>query len=82
MIRTQIQLTEEQSVRLKAIAARQGISIAKLIRQSIDILLSRNAEPTPEDRYRRAARAAGRFHSGRRDVAERHDEHLSEGYSR
>jgi len=63
-------------------AARQGISIAKLIRQSIDILLSRNAEPTPEDRYRRAAGRQGRFHSGRRDVAERHDEYLSEGYSR
>ena len=82
MIRTQIQLTEEQSARLKAMAARRGISIAKLIRQSIDVLLSRSDERPPEDLYRRAARAAGKHRSGAHDVSVRHDEYLSEGYSK
>jgi predicted DNA-binding protein len=82
MIRTQIQLTEEQSTRLKAMAARRGISIAKLIRQSIDVLLSRSDERPPEDLYRRAARAAGKYRSGNRDVAERHDDYLNRDYSK
>ena len=36
MIRTQIQLTEEQAQRLKTLAAEQGKSVAELIRQSVD----------------------------------------------
>ena len=82
MIRTQIQLTEEQSARLKALANRRGISIAKLIRQSIDTLLSRSDERLPEELYQRAARAAGKHRSGAHDVSVRHDDYLSEGYSK
>ncbi|OHD22946.1 MAG: hypothetical protein A2064_10240 [Spirochaetes bacterium GWB1_66_5] len=82
MIRTQIQLTEEQSARLKAAAARRGVSVAELIRQSVEALLSRGDERSPDDLYRRAARAAGKYRSGTRDGSVRHDEYLSEGYSR
>jgi hypothetical protein len=39
MIRTQIQLTEEQARRLKAMAAERGTSVAELIRQGVDDLL-------------------------------------------
>jgi len=36
MIRTQIQLTEEQSAMLKQLSGKQGVSVAELIRRSID----------------------------------------------
>ena len=80
MVRTQIQLTEEQSEKLKAAAARRGISMAALIRQGIDTLLSQHNEPSPEDLYRRAARAAGAHHSGTSDTASRHDDYLAEEF--
>jgi hypothetical protein len=82
MIRTQIQLTEKQAELLKAAAARRGVSMAELIRQSIDALLSRSGERSPEEAYRRAAQAAGKYRSGLHDVASRHDEYLGNGYSK
>ena len=36
MVRTQIQLTEEESEALKCEARRTGLSVAELIRQSVD----------------------------------------------
>lgn len=80
MVRTQIQLTEVQSEKLKAAAARRGISMAALIRQGIDALLSQHYDPSPEEKYLRAARAAGAHHSGTRDTASRHDDYLAEGF--
>lgn len=80
MVRTQIQLTEAQSTSLKAIAAKRGLSMAEVIRQGIDSVLSQGAVPSPEDAYRRAAQAAGRFHSTRHDIASRHDDYLGKDY--
>jgi len=82
MVRTQIQLTEEQSEKLKVAAARRGISMAALIRQGIDALLSQHNDPSPEEIYQRAARAAGAHHSGTSDTASRHDDYLAEGFLR
>ena len=82
MVRTQIQLTEEQSEKLKAAAARRGISMAALIRQGIDALLSQHNEPSLEEMYQRAARAAGAYHSGTRDTASRHDDYLADEFLR
>ena len=39
MLRTQIQLTEEQSSRLKRISLQQGVSVAELIRKGMDSYL-------------------------------------------
>lgn len=82
MVRTQIQLTEEQAARLKAAAARRGISMAELIRQGIEAFLSGSGERPPEEKYRRAAQLAGKFRSGKHDVAERHDDYLAGEYAR
>jgi hypothetical protein len=79
MVRTQIQLTESQSSGLKAIAANRGVSMAEVIRQGIDAVLAQGGVPSREDAYRRAAQAAGRFHSDKHDIATRHDEYLGQG---
>lgn len=82
MVRTQIQLTEDQAQKLKAVAARRGISIAALIRQGVDALLSLHNEPSMDELYERAGRAAGAHRSGEADTASRHDDYLNEEYRR
>ena len=80
MIRTQIQLTEEQARALKEIAHRENASIAELTRRAIDQWLQTiNAVPLTE-RRRRALAVVGRFRSGQSDVSERHDDYLAEAY--
>ena len=54
--------------------------MAELIRQAIDALLVKGAERSDAELRRRAIEAAGRFHSGRNDVAGNHDGYLSEDY--
>ena len=80
MVRTQIQLTEEQSKRLKQLALEQGVSVAELIRQSIDRYVQADNRPSDDELRARALAAAGRFDSGRADVSEEHDRYLAEAY--
>ena len=80
MIRTQIQLTEEQAARLKTVAARRGISMAEVIRQAVDSAVSRSDDNYPDARYERARRIAGKFRSGTSDISSRHDDYLAESY--
>jgi hypothetical protein len=82
MIRTQIQLTERQAERLKATAARRGVSMAELIRQSVDHLLAGAEAPSEKDLRRKAAAAAGRFRSSPGDVSVRHDDYLSDAFAK
>jgi hypothetical protein len=81
MIRTQVQLTENQARTLRAMAAEQNKSVAELIRQSVDDLIRRSASVDMAERRRRAIAAAGRFRSGQTDIAERHDDYLDETYA-
>jgi hypothetical protein len=80
MIRTQIQLTEEQAQKLEALAASQNTSMAELIRQSVDALLSQTREPDPAEKRHCAIAAAGRFHSGKNDLSTRHDDYLEQAH--
>ena len=82
MVRTQIQLTEEQASQIMRIAAERQISRAEVIRESIDRSLSSHDCALPqEERVRRAIAAAGRFRSGGTDGSAQHDRHLSDAYS-
>ncbi len=82
MVRTQIQLTEEQAAALKRLAAAKRVSVAELIRQGVENLLHSIGTISPEERRKRALAVAGRFHSGISDLSRKHDEHLAEAFSR
>ena len=81
MIRTQIQLTEEQHRELKRWSSRLGISMAEAVRRCVaDGLEAMRGEEAAPDRVKEALDVIGRYASGRTDVAERHDEHLADAY--
>ena len=81
MVRTQIQLSEDQIVALKRIAVAQHKSMAAVIRQAVD-LFAKSGDATDRKQPRaRALRAAGRFKSGVNDLAENHDDYLAEAFS-
>mgnify|MGYP001153423224 CR=1 FL=1 len=84
MVRTQVQFTEEQHRRLKALARRRGVSLSELVRRSVDVTLEAEAAEGDEieARYRGALAIAGQFRDvdGATDVAVHHDRYLdSEG---
>jgi hypothetical protein len=81
MVRTQIQLTEEQARRLKRLAAEEGCSMAELIRRGVDRLLDGVTGTSREERKRRALAAAGRFRSGVHDLSTNHDQYLAQAYT-
>ncbi len=82
MVRTQIQITEEQASALKEQAMLLGVSMAELIRRGIDQILEDGDRGLPPDRKRRAMNAAGRFSSGLKDVSANHDKYLAEAYGK
>jgi hypothetical protein len=77
MIRTQIQLTNDQARALKALSTKTGLSIAELVRRGLVPLL-RNGSAEHDERLRRAADVIGRFHSGRADISTEHDRYLAD----
>jgi hypothetical protein len=79
MIRTQIQLTEEQARKLKAMAVSTDQSMAALIRKAVEQLLAGD----PRDRstlYRSAKSVVGKYTADVADVAQNHDRYLQEAY--
>lgn len=80
MVRTQIQLTEAQAAALKQMAASANVSMAEIIRRSIDQAIGARQFMTAEDRRKRALSIIGAFSSGQKDIAQNHDDHLAEAY--
>jgi Arc/MetJ-type ribon-helix-helix transcriptional regulator len=81
MIRTQIQLTEEQATKLRRIATDRGVSMAEVIREAVERI------PASNDRGERLARALDAGRRGFRDrdeatdVSARHDDYLADAYA-
>ncbi len=82
MIRTQIQLTDQQSKLLKALAMKEGVSAAELIRRSIDQYLQHSRHRDREDLKQKAFSIIGKYASGLDDVGENHDTYLVDAYSK
>jgi len=78
MVRTQIQLTEAQAAGLKKRAAAEKVSMAELMRRSVDELLSRPAETDEDEKWERARKAVGFLKSGGTDLSVNHDEYFVE----
>jgi hypothetical protein len=81
MVRTQIQLTEEQARRLRREAREQGVSVAEVVRRCLD----HGLDAGKADRaklYARAAALVGRFadRRGARDLARAHDRYLDRAF--
>lgn len=77
MIRTQIQIEDQQAEWLKATAKERGVSISQLIRDSINLC---RVHGERDSLKKRALAAVGRFASGFPDISERHDDYLTDAY--
>ena len=73
VVRTQIQLTEDQYAALKRVAEDRGCSLAEAVRQAVDAWLLAPAPGAREELVQRALDACGRFRSGLRDLGSQHD---------
>ena len=81
MVRTQVQLTEEQLEKLRHISAENGKSVAELVRLGVELYLHSQRRPDMREIRARALRSAGRFASNPpHDVARNHDQYLAEAY--
>jgi Arc/MetJ-type ribon-helix-helix transcriptional regulator len=82
MVRTQIQLTEEQSRALKKMASSRHLSISELVRQGVDVVLRSNVSIDASEKRKRALAIIGKYRSGKREISREHDKHLAEVYSK
>ena len=88
MVRTMIQLTEEQMKALKELAKARKTSVAKLVRESVaQYILSAPAELSDEEKRKRALeflewvkKEKPRDIEGKTDVSVNHDKYLAEIY--
>lgn len=79
MIRTQVQLTEEQARLLREISRTGRESIAALIRRAVDQFLM-NRKPDRFALYRQASAVVGKYEAGTRDISLEHDRYLEEAF--
>lgn len=78
MVRTQIQLSEEQSEDVKRFAAEDGVSMAEFIRNAVDEAREKRRQ---RELRKRALEFAGCFRSGIPDLAQNHDKYAAEAYA-
>ena len=80
MVRTQVQLTEQQAKALRQISANTGRSMADLVREGVDLYLKTRLGPSREELVRRAMSIVGKYASGPGDVAQNHDKYLADAF--
>ena len=79
MVRTQIQLSEDEVVvvAVKRLARERSVSMAAVIREAVDQYVSRESGPSLDERWRRSLAAVGGFHSGRANLSATHDDEFA-----
>lgn len=79
MHRIQAQLPAETVERLRALARREQVSIAELLRRGAVLVLEQDPGNDDDTRRARARSAIGRFSDGE-GIAGDHDRHLDEAF--
>jgi hypothetical protein len=79
MVRTQIQLTEEQAKRLRELSATRRESVAALIRKAVDQFII-TGNPDRSALYRQAKTVVGKYKSESGDISIHHDRYLEEAF--
>ena len=74
MAKMQVRLPQEDLTALRRLAAEKGVSVSELVRRGAKQLLAR------EELWERASKVAGKFHSGKSDIGQRHDDYLAEDF--
>ncbi len=82
MVRTQIQLPEQDLAELRRLAAEEGVSVSELVRRGVKHVLEGKRRPSREELWERAMKVVGKYRSGKSDVAQRHDDYLAEAYEK
>jgi len=80
MIRTQVQLKEEQIKALKEVAARKGVSMSEIVRQAVDNTIRSEKVISYEEKCSKALKIMGKTRSGKTDISVNHDKYLAEAY--
>ncbi|MHB8512080.1 MAG: ribbon-helix-helix protein, CopG family [Actinomycetota bacterium] len=75
MDRSQIQFDSSQIEWLRKKAADEGTSISAIVRRAVT---KYRAGSSSDERIERILSLGGSFQSGRKDIAERHDEYLTQ----
>ena len=78
MVRTQIQLTSEQSRDLKKLALSHQASVSELVRRAVDELIKLNTRADIKEIKKRSMEIVGKYHSGKKDISKKHDTYLAE----
>lgn len=78
MVRTQIQLTQDQAAKLKHLASTSGRSMADLVREGVERVLQDQTGLSRTERMQSATRVFGTFKSGTCDLSSRHDDHFAD----
>ncbi len=75
MVRTQIQLTEEQSEKLRRLSLEKHESVASIIRKAVNLYLS-SGQRDRSDLFRIAETVLGKYESLETDISLKHDRYL------
>jgi len=82
MVKTQIQLPEEDLKSLRRKAAEEGVSVSELVREGVRYVLEDSPKPSKDELWKRARALSGKFRSEKGDVAQRHDDYLAEDFAK
>ncbi len=77
MVRTQIQLSEDEAAAVKRLARERSVSMAAVIRDAVDQYVSRESGVSLDERWRRSLAAVGGLRSGRSDLSQTHDDEFA-----
>ena len=77
MVRTQIQLSEDEATAVKRLASERSVSMAAVIRAAVDQYVSRESGVSIDERWRQSLAAVGGLRSGRSDLSQTHDDEFA-----